>query len=157
MNAPIRIDPATGRKLFNTRAAKASAKIDGKGYSPVTDAALKTLPDAPLGASYTAEERAKYQAFKEARREIERRRIERAQRRAEELLAEYEKSGQGWFWEIDRRGAIIYVSPTVGHALRRDPDTMIGKPFTELFFLDEATALAAGHRPCFECRRADVT
>ena len=28
--------------------------------------------------------------------------------------------------------------------------------FTELFFLDEATALSAGHRPCFECRRADA-
>lgn len=28
--------------------------------------------------------------------------------------------------------------------------------FTELFFLDEATALAAGHRPCGECRRADL-
>jgi hypothetical protein len=27
--------------------------------------------------------------------------------------------------------------------------------FTELFFLDEATAFAAGHRPCAECRRAD--
>jgi hypothetical protein len=27
------------------------------------------------------------------------------------------------------------------------------KQYTELFFLDEATALAAGHRPCFECRR----
>ena len=27
--------------------------------------------------------------------------------------------------------------------------------FTELFFLDEATALAAGHRPCAECRRPD--
>ena len=27
--------------------------------------------------------------------------------------------------------------------------------YTELFFLDEATALAAGHRPCFECRRSD--
>jgi hypothetical protein len=25
--------------------------------------------------------------------------------------------------------------------------------WTELFFLDEATALAAGHRPCFTCRR----
>jgi hypothetical protein len=25
--------------------------------------------------------------------------------------------------------------------------------YTELFFLDEATAFAAGHRPCFECRR----
>ena len=27
--------------------------------------------------------------------------------------------------------------------------------YTELFFLDEATALAAGHRPCGECRRGD--
>ena len=27
--------------------------------------------------------------------------------------------------------------------------------YTELFFLDEATALAAGHRPCGECRRDD--
>jgi hypothetical protein len=25
--------------------------------------------------------------------------------------------------------------------------------YTELFFLDEATALAAGHRPCMECQR----
>jgi hypothetical protein len=29
--------------------------------------------------------------------------------------------------------------------------------YTALFFLDEVTALAAGHRPCFECRRADAT
>jgi hypothetical protein len=28
-----------------------------------------------------------------------------------------------------------------------------GNSYTELFFLDEPTALAAGHRPCFECRR----
>jgi hypothetical protein len=28
--------------------------------------------------------------------------------------------------------------------------------YTELFFMDEATALAAGHRPCFECRREDA-
>lgn len=27
--------------------------------------------------------------------------------------------------------------------------------YTELFFLDEATSFAAGHRPCFECRRMD--
>ena len=27
--------------------------------------------------------------------------------------------------------------------------------WTELFFLDEATALAAGHRPCAHCRHAD--
>jgi hypothetical protein len=28
--------------------------------------------------------------------------------------------------------------------------------WTELFFVDEATALAAGHRPCFECRKEDA-
>lgn len=28
--------------------------------------------------------------------------------------------------------------------------------WTELFFLDEITALAAGHRPCFECRRQEA-
>ena len=31
-----------------------------------------------------------------------------------------------------------------------------GDGYTELFFLDEPTALAAGHRPCFECRRAQA-
>jgi hypothetical protein len=39
---------------------------------------------------------------------------------------------------------------------RRRPLMRPGR-FTELFFLDEATAFAAGHRPCFECRRADAT
>lgn len=31
---------------------------------------------------------------------------------------------------------------------------VMGTGYTEIFFLDEPTALAAGHRPCFECRRA---
>ena len=34
--------------------------------------------------------------------------------------------------------------------------TVWGQSYTELFFLDEVTALAAGHRPCFECRRNDA-
>jgi hypothetical protein len=33
---------------------------------------------------------------------------------------------------------------------------MAGRSWTELFFLDEAVALAAGHRPCFFCRRTDA-
>jgi hypothetical protein len=37
---------------------------------------------------------------------------------------------------------------------RRSPLMSPGR-FTELFFLDEATAWAAGHRPCAECRRSD--
>lgn len=31
-----------------------------------------------------------------------------------------------------------------------------GRGYTELFFCDEVTALAAGHRPCMECRRSDA-
>ncbi len=36
----------------------------------------------------------------------------------------------------------------------RHRTVMAPNRYTELFFLDEATGLAAGHRPCFECRRA---
>ena len=40
---------------------------------------------------------------------------------------------------------------------RREPMGLNGRKggagWTELFFLDEVTALAAGHRPCFTCRR----
>jgi hypothetical protein len=35
-------------------------------------------------------------------------------------------------------------------------DVMGTQSWTELFFLDEATAFAAGHRPCFYCRRDDA-
>ena len=38
----------------------------------------------------------------------------------------------------------------------RRRDVMGGRSWTELFFLDEATAFAAGHRPCFFCRRDDA-
>lgn len=31
-----------------------------------------------------------------------------------------------------------------------------GPGYSQLFFMDEVTALAAGHRPCFECRREDA-
>ncbi|WP_068117138.1 hypothetical protein [Tropicimonas marinistellae] len=39
---------------------------------------------------------------------------------------------------------------------RRRPVMAPGR-YTELFFLDEAVALAAGHRPCAECRRNDYS
>lgn len=38
----------------------------------------------------------------------------------------------------------------------RHRQVMAPNLYTELFFLDEATAFAAGHRPCFECRRDDA-
>jgi len=36
----------------------------------------------------------------------------------------------------------------------RHRDVWAHRSWSELFFLDEASALAAGHRPCFHCRRA---
>lgn len=68
MSAAISTDPKTGLKIFNTRAAKASDKIAGKGYSVVEDEALKTLPPPPPGAVFNAAEQAKYREFKETRR-----------------------------------------------------------------------------------------
>ena len=53
-------------------------------------------------------------------------------------------SGSGW----KNKHWLICVREFKGR--RRD---VWGKYYTELFFLDEPTALAAGHRPCFECRR----
>ena len=67
MSEAIRLDPETGLKIFDTRASIANDKIVGKGYSPVEDEALKTLPQAPAGAVFNAEEQAKYREFKESR------------------------------------------------------------------------------------------
>tara|TARA_Y100000814_G_scaffold138682_1_gene100506 strand:+ start:958 stop:2805 length:1848 start_codon:yes stop_codon:yes gene_type:complete len=64
----ITIDKTTGKKVFDTRATKASSKIVGKGYSPVKDKRLTTLPEPPPGAVFNAAEQAKYRDFKEARR-----------------------------------------------------------------------------------------
>jgi hypothetical protein len=37
----------------------------------------------------------------------------------------------------------------------RHREVMATGRYTELFFMDEATAFSAGHRPCAECRRED--
>ena len=72
-------------------------------------------------------------ALVEAERRAER---EKEQRRAEELLAEYEQTGQGWFWETDRRGQISYVSPRIAALVHKTPEDLEGRPFTSLFLLD---------------------
>ncbi|MCB1645654.1 MAG: NAD(P)/FAD-dependent oxidoreductase [Pseudomonadales bacterium] len=63
----ITTDPQTGRKVFHTRAAKATERIQGKGYAVLDDERLKTLPEPPPGAVFNAEEQARYREFKEAR------------------------------------------------------------------------------------------
>lgn len=62
---------------------------------------------------------------------------QRAQTRAQEILADYEETGQGWFWETDRRGHMTYLSGPVAETLGRKVNELIGRPFTELFNLKE--------------------
>ena len=64
----IEVDPTTGRKIFRTRAGKASDRIAGSGYSIVEDETLTVFPPPPPGAAFNAEEQAKYRQFKESRR-----------------------------------------------------------------------------------------
>ena len=64
----ISIDPETGLKIFDTRASKASEKIQGKGYQVNSDTTLKTLPEVSKAAKFDAVEQAKYREFKEQRR-----------------------------------------------------------------------------------------
>ncbi|MEM8741510.1 MAG: hypothetical protein AAGE13_08430 [Pseudomonadota bacterium] len=58
-------------------------------------------------------------------------------------------------WRLARRQASRrWIACTLCFKKRRRQVWQSG--YTELFFLDEATAFAAGHRPCFECRRSEA-
>jgi hypothetical protein len=58
--------------------------------------------------------------------------------------------------EIRRRYATRrWIARQLEFRGRRRTRLMAPGKYTELFFLDDAAALAAGHRPCAECRRAD--
>lgn len=63
---------------------------------------------------------------------------ERAQTRARDILADYENTQQGWFWETDRRSQLTYLSEPVARALGREPDGMIGQSLVHLFDLLES-------------------
>ncbi len=58
---------------------------------------------------------------------------ERAQTRVRDILGDYEETGQGWFWETDRRALLTYLSDPFALAMGRDPDRMIGQPLIQLF------------------------
>jgi diguanylate cyclase (GGDEF)-like protein/PAS domain S-box-containing protein len=58
---------------------------------------------------------------------------QRSQLRAEEILHDFEQTGQGWFWETDRRGHLVYVSPPIGEVLGRLSDSLLNRPISELF------------------------
>ena len=68
----------------------------------------------------------------------------RVQTRAEEILTDYEETGQGWFWETDRRGMLTYLSRPVASTVGSAVDDLIGRPFSVLF--DQAPNSSDGER-----------
>ena len=76
------------------------------------------------------------QQMDEQKREEEMRAAqERINTRAQDILTDYEETGQGWFWETDRRSLLTYVSAPVAEALKLKPHKLIGQPLTRLFDL----------------------
>ena len=54
------------------------------------------------------------------------------QQRALNLMRDFERAGRGWFWETDRHGQLVYISPTVAARLDRTPTDLVGRPFTDI-------------------------
>lgn len=54
------------------------------------------------------------------------------QQRALNLVRDFETAGQGWFWETDRHGQLVYISPTIAEKLGVDARRLIGHPFTDI-------------------------
>jgi len=66
--------------------------------------------------------------------------------RAEGLLAEFESSEKGWFWETDREGALCYISDSVANAVGREPRDLLERPFTDLISTETADGSATSER-----------
>lgn len=54
------------------------------------------------------------------------------QQRALNLMRDFERAGRGWFWETDRYGQLVYISPTVAARLERPLAELLGQPFTDI-------------------------
>ncbi len=54
------------------------------------------------------------------------------QQRALNLMRDFERAGRGWFWETDRHGQLVYISPTVAARLGCDASDLLGRPFTDM-------------------------
>ncbi|WP_235302867.1 putative bifunctional diguanylate cyclase/phosphodiesterase [Sphingopyxis sp. MWB1] len=54
------------------------------------------------------------------------------QERALNLVRDFEKAGRGWFWETDRYGQLVYISPIISARLGKPLDEILGRPFTNI-------------------------
>lgn len=134
---------AASAVLFSGRIAPLfSAKLASwAGFVAMAAPAFVTYA-ALLGAGLTLALIARVEWRAAERRRSLREARERVAARAEDILRSFEESGQGWFWETDRRGLITYISPKAAHVLGRDPEALRGSPLRALIDTGAHTAEA---------------
>jgi len=66
--------------------------------------------------------------------------------KARRFVQEFEQSGQGWFWETNADGELLYVSDQLAEDLKRDPCELLGIRFTDLLSVEEVDASEAQER-----------
>jgi diguanylate cyclase (GGDEF)-like protein/PAS domain S-box-containing protein len=66
------------------------------------------------------------------RRRLAREARERVAARAEDILRSFEETGQGWFWETDRRGLVTYISPKAALVLGKTSEEVCGRPLGDI-------------------------
>jgi diguanylate cyclase (GGDEF)-like protein len=66
--------------------------------------------------------------------------------RADGLIAEFENSEKGWFWETTRDGTLSYISDCVARSLGREPGDLLERPFTDLISSETADGSATSER-----------
>ena len=64
--------------------------------------------------------------------------------RARRLVADFEESGSGWFWETNADGMLTYVSEPLAKALDRERPALIGRRFEELLLVEDSQVDEAG-------------
>ena len=57
--------------------------------------------------------------------------------RPERLLADFEASGCGWFWETNADGRLTYLSETLAQTLERNGGSLLGRRFDELLLVEQ--------------------
>mgnify|MGYP001984054637 CR=1 FL=1 len=84
---------------------------------------------AGIGIAFYQE---RYQRLSDEERQAE----ERLRNRSINIMRDYEATGQGWFWETDRQGRIVYISNEFAARYGFDHDELIGQVFTSVFEVD---------------------
>ena len=66
--------------------------------------------------------------------------------KARRFVAEFEQSGQGWFWETNADGELLYISDQLAEDLKKHPGELLGRRFTDLLSVEETDSPEALER-----------